>query len=349
MIWAGLGLGAAVTAAVAAERVLVKRARSNPDPDRDENLAERPGIERRIRSFDGTELAVNVIGPMQGNDESVPTLVFAHAFTLDMTAWHYQWKELSASYRCVLYDHRGHGRSGRARDSGYSIEALGQDLKMVLDAAGPVGPVVLIGHSMGGMAIVSLAEQYPEEFGDRIRAVVLANTAAGDVLKTIVGNLGVRASRMLLPMARKITADTRRGYRIRSSFFRGQGDLAFLAARLSNFGSTASPSVIDHVVHLSGQVPLEVWSDLISGMFEMDLGEALANIRVPALVLVGDVDRLTPPASALALKRRLPDARMILFRDVGHCAMLEHHEEFNRVVDEFVREAVASSGRAAAR
>jgi pimeloyl-ACP methyl ester carboxylesterase len=349
MLWAGLGLGAALTAAVAAERVLVKRARSKPDPERGEDLTKRPGIERRVRSFDGTELAVNVIGPTVAESEPAPTLVFAHAFTLDMTAWHYQWKELSRSYRCVLYDHRGHGRSGRAGHGGYSIQALGRDLAAVLDATAPTGPVVLIGHSMGGMAIVSLAEQYPEKFGSRVRAVVLANTAAGDVLKTIVGNLGVRASRALLPVARRVTADTRRGYRIRSSFFRGQADLAFLAARLTNFGSTASPSIIDHVVRLSGQVPLEVWTGLISGMFEMDLSEALANIRVPALILAGDVDRLTPPASALALKRRLPDARMILFRDAGHCAMLEHHEEFNRVVDEFVREALATPGQAAAR
>jgi pimeloyl-ACP methyl ester carboxylesterase len=102
------------------------------------------------------------------------------------------------------------------------------------------------------------------------------------------------------------------------------------------------------VVRLSGQVPLDVWGDAITGMFEMDLGEALGNIEVPALVLVGDVDRLTPPSSSLALKRRLPNARMILFRDVGHCAMLEHHAEFNRVVEEFVAETLRPAERAAA-
>jgi pimeloyl-ACP methyl ester carboxylesterase len=347
LLWAGLGVGAAVTGAVAAERLLVKRTRSKPDPERGEDLSERPGIERRIRSADGTDLAVNVIGPTDGRPDA-PTIVFAHAFTLDMTAWHYQWKGLSTSNRCVLYDHRGHGRSGRAAGGDYSIQALGRDLRAVLDATTAGPPAVLVGHSMGGMAIVSLAEQFPDEFGSRVRAVVLANTAAADVLKAIVGNLGVRASQALLPLARRITADTRRGYRIRSSFFRGQADLAFLVARLTNFGSSASPSVIDHVVRLSGQVPLEVWADLISGMFEMDLGEALANIRVPALVVVGDVDRLTPPSSALALKRRLPDARMILFRDVGHCAMLEHHAEFNRVVQEFLAEALSPSDQAAA-
>jgi pimeloyl-ACP methyl ester carboxylesterase len=301
-----------------------------------------------VTSFDGTELAVNVVGPSSSPDPALPTLVFAHAFTLDMTAWHFQWKEFSDRYRCVLYDHRGHGRSGPAGPGGYTVQSIGRDLKAVLDATVPDGPAVLLGHSMGGMAIVSLAEQHPEEFGSRIAAVVLANTAAADVLKAIVSNLGVRASRALLPMIRRITANTGRAHRVRSRFFQGQADLAFLVAALSNFGSTAPPSVIEHVVRLSGQAPLEVWGDLISSMFEMDLGDALESIEVPALVVVGDVDRLTPPTSAVALKRRLPDARMVLFRDVGHCAMLEHPHEFNRVLEEFVSEVLAPAGRAVA-
>jgi pimeloyl-ACP methyl ester carboxylesterase len=84
-------------------------------------------------------------------------------------------------------------------------------------------------------------------------------------------------------------------------------------------------------------------------MFEMDLGDALESMKVPALVVVGDVDRLTPPTSAVALKRRLPDARMVLFRDVGHCAMLERPEEFNRVVQEFLSEVLAPDGVAMSR
>jgi pimeloyl-ACP methyl ester carboxylesterase len=346
LLWAGLGVATAVTGAVAAERVLVRRVRARPDPRRDEQLSERPGKEQRVVSFDGTELAVNVVDPARAPDPALPTLVFAHAFTLDMTAWHFQWTELSKRYRCVLYDHRGHGRSGPAGHGGYSVQTVGRDLRAVLDAVDPEGPVVVLGHSMGGMAIVSLAEQHPEEFGTRIAAVVLANTAAADVLKAIVSNLGVRAGRALLPLLRRVTANTGRGFRVRSRFFQGQADLAFLVAALTNFGSTAPPSIINHVVRLSGQAPMEVWGDLITSMFDMDLGDALENIQVPALVVVGDIDRLTPPTSAVALKRRLPDARMVLFRDVGHCAMLERPQEFKRVVEEFVSDVLAPAARA---
>jgi len=75
-------------------------------------------------------------------------------------------------------------------------------------------------------------------------------------------------------------------------------------------------------------------------LIELDLGHAIEHITVPALVTVGDVDRLTPPASALAIKRMLPDGRMFVFNGSGHCTMLERHTQFNRVVAGFLEEAL---------
>jgi pimeloyl-ACP methyl ester carboxylesterase len=68
--------------------------------------------------------------------------------------------------------------------------------------------------------------------------------------------------------------------------------------------------------------------------------DRLGEISVPALVLVGDVDRLTPPASAEAMKRRLPQARMVVLKGAGHCTMLERHDQFNREVDRFLLDAL---------
>src|SRR5438128_11536875 len=109
---------AAVAAAAAAERALVRTARSGPDPARDEPFGQRPGTETRVRSFDGTELAVAMVGEDPG--DATPTLVFSHGFSLDLTVWHYQWRRFSRDHRCVLYDHRGHGRSDRPANGDYS-------------------------------------------------------------------------------------------------------------------------------------------------------------------------------------------------------------------------------------
>jgi pimeloyl-ACP methyl ester carboxylesterase len=333
-----LGTGIAVGAAavgIAAERYMVRRARAVADPDRGEGFDERPGEEQRLTSFDGTELSVNVVGPDRG-----PTLVFVHGFSLDMTVWHYQWKHFSRDYRCVLYDVRGHGRSMPATGGDYSVEALGHDLKAVLDAFAPSGPVALIGHSMGGMSVISLADLYAPEFGGRVQAVVLANTAAADVVKEVLGGLGARVGRFLIPVPRGLLNGSNLAFRLRDGALNRSPNLAFLAARLTNFGPKPPPSVVDHVATIAGQAPVEVWTDLIRSLAEMDLTHVLENINVPTLVLVGDVDRITPPASALAMKRRLPDARMVVLKEAGHCAMLERHEQFNEVLGGFLAEAL---------
>lgn len=335
LVGTGIALGAAAVG-IAAERAMVRSARNRSDPDRDEPLAERPGIEHRVTSFDGTELAVNVVGP-----EEAPTLVMLHGFSLDMTVWHYQWKHFSRRYRCVMLDQRGHGRSAPGAGADYSLEALGHDLKAVVDAFAPSAPVVLMGHSMGGMSIISFADLYPSEFGERIAAVVLANTAAAEIVKEILGGLGARVGRFLIPSPRRLLNGSNLAFRLRDGALNRSPDLAFLAARITNFGPKAPPSAVDHVARIAGQASMEVWTDLVRSLAEMDLSDALENITVPALVLVGDVDRLTPPSSALAMRRRLPDARMVVLREAGHCAMLERHEQFDQVVEGFLDEVLS--------
>ncbi len=112
-------------------------------------------------------------------DEPPLTLVFCHGYALNLDCWHFQRAGYRGLVRAVYYDQRSHGRSGRSTEGGATIDQLGHDLKQVLDHVVPEGPVVLIGHSMGGMSIVALAEHYPELFGDRVIGVGLISTTAG--------------------------------------------------------------------------------------------------------------------------------------------------------------------------
>jgi pimeloyl-ACP methyl ester carboxylesterase len=326
------GATVGVAAAVAGERYLVRRGRSRPDAERGERLGERPGTTMRVRSFDGTELEVGVVGPTVG-----PTLVFSHGFSGDMTTWHYQWKHFAGRYRCVLYDHRGHGRSESATEGDYSLRALGCDLRAVLDATVSEGSAVLFGHSMGGMAIMALAESNPEEFGGRVRAAVLADTSASDLVREIVSGLGARASAFLARQAARL-AGRAPASRLRARVMARRSGLAFLVAEASNFGPHASPSLIDHVVSVAAEARPEVWSRLMASLMDMNLTEALTNIAVPSLVIVGDVDRLTPPLAAEAMARRLPDPKVVVLEGAGHCAMLERHAQFNAVVERFLED-----------
>jgi len=157
----------------------------------------------------------------------------------------------------------------------------------------------------------------------------------------VAGGLGVRLAQFLASWTLRLASNRDRVHRIRVRALAGRGDLAFAATRLTNFGPHAPPSLVEYVAGVGARAPVEVWSDLLVSLIEMNLVHALEHVRAPALIIVGDVDRLTPPASALAMQHALPDARMVVFKGAGHCTMLERHEQFNGVVERFLAEHLA--------
>jgi pimeloyl-ACP methyl ester carboxylesterase len=333
------GVGAAAFGAatsVAGVRVAARRLRGRPDPEAGEDLGSLPPDDLTPAvSFDGTELAVRAAGPV-----GAPTVIFSHGFSLDMTTWYYQWRHLSDRYRVVLFDYRGHGRSGRPPDGDFSLRSMGRDLRAVLDRAVPEGPAVIVGHSMGGMALLSFAEEFPEEFGTRVAGVVLADTAASDLVREALGDLGSRAERALRPLLWRIAGNLDRTDRVRRVVQQRGADLALLVARVTNFGPDASPSQVDHVSRLSASAPVEVWVHTARDLVDMDFREALANITVPALVVVGDRDLLTPKGSAEAMRDALPQGRAVAIARAGHVSMMERHRVFNEVLDGFLQEVL---------
>src|SRR5262245_11346138 len=169
---AGLVVGAA-GAVVAAERIAISRLRGRPEPA-GEPFGSLRGLELTVLAEDGVPLHVEINGP----DTGAMTIIFCHGYTVNQDCWHFQRRDLS-DHRLVFWDQRDHGRSGRSAEGSGSIGQLGTDLRAVIDAAAPgPGPVVLVGHSMGGMTIMALADQYPGLFGTKVVGAVLISTAA---------------------------------------------------------------------------------------------------------------------------------------------------------------------------
>ncbi|WP_257138824.1 alpha/beta fold hydrolase, partial [Streptomyces sp. wa1071] len=87
------------------------------------------------------------------------TVVFSHGYCLGQDSWHFQRAALRGLVRAVYWDQRSHGRSGRGRAQAdgvpVGIDQLGRDLRAVIDAAAPEGPLVLVGHSMGCLLYTS--------------------------------------------------------------------------------------------------------------------------------------------------------------------------------------------------
>lgn len=339
--WTAGTAAAVVAAGVAAERLAVRRLRGRPDPEAEEPLGMLPPEDLGpVRSFDGTELRVRAAGP-----RDAPALVFLHGITLDLTTWYYQWRSFSDRYRCILYDQRAHGGSPRPPSGDYTLTAMGHDLRAVLDAAVPEGPAVVIGHSLGGMAILAFADLSPEQIGGRVAGVVLADTAASDVLREVFGGLGAKVGWGLRRLGTRYRSRIDAAERLQQAVRRFGAELSFLVARATNFGPDASPSHIEHVTRISTAAPAEVWVHTLQDILDMDLRHVLERITVPTLVVVGDRDLVTPKTSAQALRSALPNARAVVITRAGHVSMMEQHERFNEVLDGFLAEVLPPGKR----
>lgn len=328
LVTAGIAAGA-VAGGMIGRTVLNVRRRD--DPEATELLSELPPEDLGpIRSSDGTELSVRAAG-----DASQPAIVFVHGFSLDMTTWHYQWTGLSDRFRCVLFDFRSHGRSDRAAAGDLSPLAFAHDLVAVLETVG-TGPVLLVGHSMGAMSMLAMAETRPELFGDPVAGVVFIGSAASDLVRGAFGSV----TELLRPRLGSLRQAAGRVNRLRKVVLSTPADVAQVVARATQFGSDASPHLVRYVVGLAARAPSEVWTDGLAGLMELDLRHAIEHIDVPALVMVGEQDRMTPPSSSVALAGDLPRGRLQVIERAGHFPMMERHQDFNERLAGFAAEVL---------
>ncbi|WP_018682744.1 alpha/beta fold hydrolase [Actinokineospora enzanensis] len=321
---AGAGVLAAVTA-VAVGVTTRKRSKAE-DPYADEQLGElRPDRTSTVVADDGVDLSVEEVDPADGG-KPVLTAVYVHGFAMSRRGWHFQRRDIAnltdPRVRQVLYDQRSHGRSGRATSKSSTIEQLAADLDEVLRAVVPTGPIVLIGHSMGGMTIMALAEREPELFADRVRGVAFIGTSAGEV-----GRSGL--PRPLLskynPLTRVLgqVAEWQPGAveLVRSA----GGGLTRRAARTFGFGpGDISPRLVEFLVDMLDVTPVRVLADFVPTLGSHNRYAALAGLKhCRVLVLSGDHDWMTPFAHAERINAALPDSRLVRVAGAGHVVMLE--------------------------
>ncbi|MBW3642229.1 MAG: alpha/beta hydrolase [Actinobacteria bacterium] len=306
---------AAAAGTTAALAVLERRDRRAvaADPQGPELAAPLAGRPTRVRSADGTELHVEVFGPRTG-----PTVVLVHGWMCSMELWRRQIRDLSCDHRVVAYDLRGHGRSGPAAGGDHSSDALAADLAAVLDRVGDQDErVVLAGHSMGAMGIVAWAGANPDDVVRRVAGVVLADTGVEELIGrarlVVVGNslsqvrlaLGTRLLGWPFPLPGRPRA------------------LASRAVRAIAMAPGASPALLAFTTRMLLATPTEARTGFGGTLSTLDVADGLHTLDVPAVVLVGEHDRLTPPVHAHAIAEGLPDATLIEVPDAGHMAPLE--------------------------
>ncbi|WP_449657446.1 alpha/beta fold hydrolase [Streptomyces winkii] len=287
-------------------------------------------------------------GARRGAAAPPPTVVFTHGYCLGQDVWHFQRAALRGAVRTVYWDQRSHGRSGRAPvGEPVTIDQLGRDLKAVLDEVVPDGPIVLVGHSMGGMTLMALADQYPDYVAERVTGVAFIDTSAGGLGEVTYGlplpNLGLKAVRRVVPGVLKAmvaqSALVERGRRATADLFAG------LVKRYS-FGDARNvdPGVARFAERLIEAVPIDVVAEFYPAFEAHEKTAALAAFDGrPALVLAGDRDLLTPYAHSEAIAAALPSARLRILEKTGHLSMLERPHEVNEALAQLITRAVTGT------
>ncbi len=305
---------------------------STDDPYDDEDFelldADRSYV---VTTPDGVPLAVREVGP----EDARLTVVFAHGFCLRMSAFHFQRARLAEQWgpqvRMVFYDQRGHGQSAEAPPDTYTVTQLGKDLETVLAVMAPRGPVVLVGHSMGGMTVLSHARQFPQRYPTRIvGAAIIASAAEGvsrSPLGEILKNPALEAVRFAVRRAPKIGASHPRCRQVGD-----RPDPAGGVVRRRK-DQPERRGVSEKMMH---DTPIVTLVEFLHALEVHDETAALPTLaKVPTLIACGDHDLLTPMEHSLSMAAALPKSELVIVGGAGHLVQLEAARE--QIDDALVR------------
>jgi pimeloyl-ACP methyl ester carboxylesterase len=316
---------------------MTQRVATVEDPYGDEDFEGLEGDRSYVVTTpDGVPLAVREIGPL----DAKVTMVFAHGFCLRMGAFYFQRKRLAEKWgprvRMVFYDQRGHGRSGEASPETYTLTQLGQDLESVLKQVAPRGVIVLVGHSMGGMTVLSHARQYPEHYGGRIVGAALISSAAEGVTRSPLGeilrNPAVEALRFTARSAPKLM---HRGRNVSRSLI----GPVLRAASFSDLHVSRSLDAFSQ--RMMNGTPI---ATLIGFLHALEVHDETAGLwtllKIPTLIACGDHDLITPDEYSRKMAASLPSSELIIVTGASHLALLDKPEAINDGLVRLVNRAV---------
>lgn len=269
-----------------------------------------------------------------------PTVVFVHGYGLNLDSWHFQRAAYRGLVRAVYYDQRSHGRSGSSHGENTTIDQLGADLRAVVEHAVPDGPVVLVGHSMGGMSVITLAEQHPELFGSKVVGTALISTTAG----------GLRPHRIMLPMLprtmggdllQRAVAGLARGHRQVDLLRRAGSDVMEVVIDHLAFGDDVPESYVEFLHDMLGQTPFEVVADFFPNFSTLDKFSILEALgHVPTAIICGTADRITSVGHSRKLHAHIAGSSLLECAGAGHMVIMERPDEVNAELDTLITTAM---------
>jgi len=275
--------------------------------------AAHPGVGRPWRTASDPALRFTVREPAAGSGLAAGaglTIVLSHALGCDAMMWDGLANALARDHRVVCYDHRGHG--GSATPPGpYTLEAMADDAARLIDELGH-GPVVFAGLSLGGMVAQVLALRHP----DKLRGLVVANSSSA------------------YPDAGRAAWDQR--------------IVAIREGGLEAVADAAMQRWFHPGVHNEQPATIARWRERVvtqdaagyiaccEAIRELNTLPLLGQLKLPTLVIAGELDEATPPAMSEQMAAAIPGARLQVLAQASHLSVLEQPLAFEQAVRDFL-------------
>ena len=259
-----------------------------------------------------------------------PTLLLTHGWSLDSSAWKYLIPGLSAHYRIVTWDHAGLGKSRGPSNHDHSLEKLAKDLNAVLEQVAPNGPVILIGHSIGGMTQQTFCRLYAEKLGKSVKGLVLLHTTYTNPIAT---NMLAWITKPLEPIIKLINflMIPLAPFSWLSNWQSYHNGSLHMSARMESFTGKQTWEQLDH----SALMGAKAWPGVVArgnfGMMKFNEERTLPEIKIPVLVISGEHDRLTVQSASKRIESLLPHATAFCDHG-GHLGQWEHSESVNKSI-----------------
>lgn len=314
-------------AGISAVKLAGHRIRSGQDSrlDRLGSVPEDP-VHHTLATHDGGELHVVEVG-------SGRPVVLLHGVTLQWWVWSAVMTLLRDRYRVIATDMRGHGQS-RAGTDGVSLEAASDDIALLLTEL-DLRDAILVGHSMGGMALGHFVRRHSDVLAQRVDALFFVATAANAMTKSFShGNLKTAYG----VVGRLLVA----GLRKPSPRYPWHDNNVSAVLLRTAFGPAATGEMIEAVREMSAAMATSTMIQAGNALAHHDVTDVLATITVPTAVVVGDHDRITPPGHADDIVSLVAGATLTTLEGVGHQIMQEDPEAIVAGIDALAERADAA-------
>lgn len=285
-------------------------------------------VQRLVRP-DGSEIHVEFYG-----SDQAPTLILTHGWGPDSLVWYYAKKQLTDQFRVVVWDLPGLGKSKKPQNRDYSLEKYARDLETVLNLVSDQ-PVVLLGHSMGGMILLTFCRLFPQHLKRRVAGLVVVDSTYTNPLRTtILSKLLLALQKPLLEPLLYLSIALSPLLWLTSwlSYLNG---FTLLTTEISGFTGKETRGQLNFSTLIGLKASPGILARGTLAMLRFHEMETLPQISVPTLVVMGKSDIATRPFANQRISQEVPQAELAVLFPGGHMGLMERNQQFSEVVRSF--------------